>query len=300
MKTVIVFFDAPGYDDYPFNHEEYRVAYQELADLLWERNARFGIAREQNTYKGNNTFAGGWLFDGKTFIRTEEDIKADVIYDKGHFSPDADAVLMNNQEMNDICVDKFRSYELFPQHHPMTRIVRSKDELDQALSGKDSIVVAKPINQEEGKGVIIAPAPEVVGKVTSYPYMLQDFIDTSGGVPGIVDGMHDFRCIVINGTIVVSYVRTPPPGEMRANVSRGGKEIPVPVENVPAEARAIVKDVDAVFSRYGTRVYSVDMGRDANGTWKIIELNSRPGLSPMSMGKDYEVYLHTLADVLSS
>lgn len=302
MKTIAVFFDKPGYDDYPFNHEEYVVAYHELAPMIVKRGGRFVIVRSQASYKGNNVFSGYWLFNGTAFERHEEDIAVDVIYDKGHFVPDDAAKLSNDRELTDICTDKFRSYREFPALCPATHLVKNKEELLAILKAKDpkATIVAKPVDLEEGIGVMIATPDVIASSVEKFPYLLQDFIDTSGGIPGIVDGIHDMRMIVIDGEIVVSYVRTPPPGKMAANVSLGGQEIEVPLETLPGDAKKVVATVEEKFSQYVPRAYSVDVGLDADGTWKIIELNAKTGLSPISKGKNYEHYLNRLADVLAS
>lgn len=302
MKTIAVFFDKPGYDDYPFDHQEYVEAYHDLAPMIVQRGARFAIVRDQKTYKGNNVFSGYWMFENGTFVRHDEDLEVDVIYDKGHFVPDASARMSNDRELTDICTDKYRTAREFPELNPKTFLARSKDELIQALANipVDSYVVAKPVNLEEGIGVMIAPPAEIAESVTQFPYLLQEFIDTSEGIPGIVDGMHDLRMIVVEGEIVVSYIRTPPPGKMTANVSQGGREIEVFPELLPAGAKKIVEDVEKKFSRYANRTYSVDVGRHKDGTWKIIELNAKTGLSPVSKGKHYARFLNRLADVLSS
>jgi glutathione synthase/RimK-type ligase-like ATP-grasp enzyme len=301
MKTVIVFFDAPGFDDYPFMVEEYRTAYHEIGKRFADRSAAFWIVRSQDTYQGDNVFSGGWRFDGSAFIRVNTPVRADVIYDKGHFKADASARLLNSIELDEICTDKWKTYELFSEHCPKTFLVRSAGELENALAQiPSSLVVAKPQGGEEGKGVLIDTAENIRLDVRSFPYLIQEFMDTSGGIPGIVEGPHDFRIIVINGEIGVSYIRTPPPGELRANVAQGGKEISVPRNKIPPEAVEIVKAVDAKLARFKPRVYSADMGRMKDGAWKIIELNSKPATSCSRLCTDYPEYQSMLVDALLS
>lgn len=50
------------------------------------------------------------------------------------------------------------------------------------------------------------------------------------------------------------------------------------LEDIPASAREICAKIDAKVSQYPHRIYSVDIALDHDGTWKIIELNSQPGL----------------------
>lgn len=300
MKTIAVFFDAPGYSDYPFNDQYYVDAYHEIATRMQKKGGKLIIVRDQKTYKGNNVFAGSWDFDGKTFVRNDAAVTVDLIYDKGHFVPDASARMSNDRAMDEICVDKFKTFEMFPEASPLTLFVSNKEEFDAALKKFTDMVVAKPVNLEGGYGVFIGPVSEVAAKVTTFPYILQEFMDTSGGIPGLVEGMHDFRMVGVDGTIVASYIRTPPPGKMTANVSQGGKQVEVRPDAIPAEARALFDMVDARFNKYGRRVYSVDCARLRDGTWKIIELNSKPAVSPVSQGPNHEIYQERLSDALLS
>src|SRR6185436_9953431 len=141
---------------------------------------------------------------------------------------------------------------------------------------------------------------EIAQSIHSFPYLIQEFIDTSAGVPGIVEGIHDFRIVAVSGEPVVCYVRTPPPGKKLANVAQGGKEIHVTLDRIPQEALALFQQVDDALARFPKRVYSVDMGRNVDGRWMIIELNSKPGLTPKHWGPDNVRFMELLADTLLS
>lgn len=301
MKMVAVFFDKPGYNDYPFNEEEYVTAYHELGSILHERGATFAIVRGQDSYKGNNTFTHSWVFDGKTFKEENEEVVVDMIYNKGHFKADSAAKLLNDRELDRICTDKFATYQMFPSLFPQTLLVKNTRDLQKALKQISSdLVVAKPLDAEGGKGVIIDKPDVVLAKVQVFPYVIQQFIDSSAGIKHIVESHHDLRMIVIDGDIVLSYIRTPPEGSLRANVSKGGKEVEVPLEHVPHEALAIKKVVDEEFKRFNRRVYSIDCARHVTGDYLVIELNSKPGLSPARLGKYHKNWLERLSDALLS
>jgi hypothetical protein len=299
MKRIAVFFDALGFESYPFDKEEYRTAYHELAAMIAERGGQFCVVRGQDSFQGNGTFSGGWVFESGKFREEASPIHAHTIYNKGYFRSDATSRVLNDPAFDHLCTDKWETYRLFPSLSPLTRLVKDEAALKEAASAfGDKRIVAKPLDGEEGKGVMAGIASELMAKIVSFPYLLQEFIDTSGGVPGIVEGIHDLRIIGVRGEPMLSYVRTPPPGKLLANVALGGREIPVPLENVPADAMDLYASVDRELAQYPQRVYSVDMGRDRNGTWKIIELNSKPGLSPVRMGPQYERFLGKLADTL--
>jgi glutathione synthase/RimK-type ligase-like ATP-grasp enzyme len=300
VKRIAVYFDDPGFESYPFDKEEYRTAYHELGTCIVDRGAAFHIARGQDTFIGKGEFIRGWVFQNGIFVECGP-FKADVVYDKGYFKTDGSTQILNDRELDAMCTDKWKTAEAFPKASPKTFRANSVEDLRSAVTKiGGGMIVAKPIDGEEGEGVVIAPAHEIERSVHQYPYLVQEFIDTSDGIPGLVDGMHDLRIVSVAGQPMLCYIRTPPKGEFRANVSRGGSEIEVPINTIPEEALRIFRMVDASFSRFSNRVYSVDMGRDRDGSWKIIELNSKPGLKPSRFGPEYAHFLERLADTLIS
>ena len=301
METVAVFFSDPGFYDNPFDEEEYQIAYRQIAECIRDRGGRFAIVRGQETYRGGNTFEGGWIFEDGAFKRTEGLVHPAVIFNRGSFRGDAQAMTVNEPVFDDLCTDKWKSYEEFPQLFPATAVVHTPAEAAAFLQSiPTAMAVAKPIDEEEGRGVFILPKKDILAKIPTYPYLLQEFIDTSKGIPGITDTVHDFRIISIRGEFIVAYVRTAQPGSLLANVALGANIQEVPREQVPKEAWGIFQTVDHAFKRFPDRLYSVDTGRDASGVWKIIELNSKPGTSVMEQDPGARRYLNAIADLLLS
>lgn len=300
-KTIGVFFDDPREDGYPLDKEYYRTAYAELAETIASKGGELVVVRGQESYRGNNRFSHFWDLRDHTMKRHDEEIEVDLMYDKGHFVHDPHARLLNDPEMDEICVNKWKTYEMFTEHCPFTAIIQSQKELHDALEAiQTELVVAKPLDGEEGHGVFIEPASAITAKIQTFPYLLQEFIDTSGGIPGIVEGTHDLRIICIGSEIVLCFVRTPPPGKLLANVAQGGRKIEIQIQDIPKEALLLHSEVESVFSRFKRRVYSIDCGRSKDGTWKIIELNSKPGATCRSEGKTNVHFQESLADILLS
>lgn len=299
MPTIAVFFAQQGDYDYPLGREYYFIAYSELNEEIRSRGARLVFVRNQSTHLGGNSFSRYWHLENGKLIRVDEPITADIVYDKGHIKPDENTLLMNDPELDSICTDKSKTYEMLAKYSPVTVVVRSAEEVKSALDNiPGELIVAKPTDGAEGKGVSIVPKKDIPSVVTSFPFLLQEFLDTSKGIPGIVDGTHDFRMIVINGEVVLCFVRTPPDGSLLANVAQGGRKIEVPVPNIPTEPLAVLKDVEAALSRFPRRVYSIDLGRNVDGTWKIIELNSMPGMTQAAEGPYSKRFQEALADLL--
>ncbi len=300
--TIIgAFFDDPGQDDYPFNGPFYRNVYTELQQSLEARGATLLILRSQESYLGKNRFKNAWRFEGSDhdLIPVAGPVMVDVIWNKGHLKSAKGDCIVNDPALDDLCTDKWESYLLLKDIHPVTFLLKTVEDLPAALAGIEApIVVAKPLDLEGGSGVFIGPKAEVSAKITRFPYLLQAFVDTSGGIPGIVEGMHDFRIISLGGDVSLCNIRTPPPNEMTANVSRGGREFEVSPESIPKEALAIFNAVEEKLSRFKNRLYTADMGLDRDGQWKLFEINSKPGFSPKETGPNTAMFHEKLADFL--
>src|SRR3989338_5240774 len=125
MKHAAVFFDKPGFEDYPFtNKKEYRPAYHELAELVTRRGGTFSIVRSMETYQGGMTFSRGWTYEDGEFHEVTSPITPDLIYNKGRFRGDVGARVLNDPEFDHLCIDKWKTYLAFPRLSPPTVLVR--------------------------------------------------------------------------------------------------------------------------------------------------------------------------------
>lgn len=303
MKTIAAFFTQPGTDAYPLNEEYYRTAYRELAGLIRERGRRLVIVRSMDSYMGNGRFSRYWTIDLEkdAFYPVEEPINPDLIYNKGKFKADGPLPIINNPEMDWICLDKRSTYDRFPELCPLTKEVSSSQQADEVLKQfSTAMAVAKPIDGEEGRGVIIDKKELLAERIPSYPYLVQEFIDTSGGIPGISDGMHDLRMTMVDGVVSNCFIRVPAKGKLVSNLAQGGSKHEVPIDKLPKEAVALAQKVEEMFRSYGRCIYSVDMGRDVSGRWYIIELNSQPGVTCSREGPLSVNFQNRLADLLTS
>ena len=300
-KTIGVFFDDRNFDEYPFDVAEYRTFYHDLAKSIHGRGGRLFIVRDASTYEGDNVFRGGWEFDGEEFIRSEKELRFELLYNKGHVRPERGDHVINRFDFDDLCTDKWRTYEFFSDLHPKSVHVGSADDVADALNELSTdMIVAKPVAGERGRGVLVLPKAKLPGCITEYPSILQEFIDTSGGIPGLAPGSHDFRILSAAGDIIASYIRTPPEQSLIANVAQGGTEITVPIDAIPAGALEVFEIVDTRLEGFTERLYSLDLGLDTDGTWRIIELNAKPGPPSPAAGIHYGHFLTKLVDFLLS
>jgi glutathione synthase/RimK-type ligase-like ATP-grasp enzyme len=303
-RRVAVFFDAPEFDDYPFDQSEFRLAYEQFGALITDAGGECGIVRSTATYRGKGAFDKAWIFDGDAFRLQDKPWEADVLYNKcrGSTFVPADIRMVNPPEFERLCTDKWETYMRFPDFFPETLLVQNKHELAWAAGHLDGdLIVAKPLDGEGGKGIAIASKEDILALSLAFPLLLQQFLDTGGGIPGIAEGMHDLRIFAIRGEPLRCYIRQPKKGSYLANFQQGGSLFEIPVASVPADAMKLFHTVDAALSSFPDRVYAVDMGRNPAGRWQLIELNSKPGLDPVApIYPTAELFMRRLVDVLFS
>ncbi|MCP4522955.1 MAG: ATP-grasp domain-containing protein [Candidatus Gracilibacteria bacterium] len=295
MKKVAVFFKQEGIMDYPFTKDEYLESYKELDLEIKNLGAEFYIVRDNTTYLGNGVFSNSWKFIDNQVVETGE-IKIDVIYDKGEFLSDDSLPVLNSKFVNDVCTDKYKTYQMFKEFCPETILVNNEEEFENALlvlAGDKKVI--KPLDGEEGNGVFIGDHEYLKSCQYGFAMLVQEFLDTSAGIPGIYVGIHDLRLVYINGEIIFSFYRTPPEGELLANISQGGGVGLIDVNNLPNAVLEISNIVKANFE--GDYCFGIDIGF-VDGTPKIIELNSRVGLQASSRGDVFVKFKKRIAELL--
>ncbi len=298
-KTIGLFTNHQNINEYFAKKPEYHQAYGELSEEISRQGGVMYLVGPQNNYMGNGDFS-----DSKQFVNQKvEDsgaVKIDVLFDKSSFQSDQTIPVFNTAFINEICTDKWMTYQTFPQFCPDTFKISSLEEWRTALPQIETdIIVIKPIDGGEGKGVIVSSKSDVSETSLQFPLLLQEFLDSSQGVPGIVDGIHDFRIAIVNGEIIYCYFRTPPSGSYIANVSQGGRFEVVPVQKIPEDALDVVASIEKFMSQSPNRFYGVDLAFTPKGV-KIIEMNSMLGLLPNKDGEEFKKLKQRLASILLS
>lgn len=298
MLSFGVFFSSPEPYDAPLSKDEYWRAYSELAQEAENAGHQLFFVRSQDTYLGNGWFSQSWLIrEGKMVPQGK--VHLDALYNKGRFQDDGTIPIFNNAELAQVCSDKWTMYQLFSEYCPKTMLVTEQQDLPMALAEcSTDLMVFKPQTGAEGAGVVI-DSPETLLQMQStltFPAIVQEFLDTSGGVPGIMTGTHDLRLALFDGEILYSYLRTPPEGGLLANVAQGGRFLMIDPDNFPDDALRVAKKIDQKFAQFVHRFYSIDFGYTPLGL-KIIEMNSELGLLPNS---DAPVFLELKRRIIAA
>lgn len=265
----------------PFVDFEYNISYALFSDI----GKKFGVKVIFAFYSDycNGFVKKYWFFD-KKWLKSKNKIKPILFYDKSPITKKGvllkkklskQNVLFNSFELEMFCKDKYVQFKQFPDLFPKTFLVKNKKDIQLVLKKINSEkVIIKPRFGLGSEGIKIFSKKEKIPDISlAKDFVLQEFVDTSKGIPGTkINTTHDFRCIVINGSVAFSFVRMPKKGFI-ASIHRGAK---VSYLNVPKNVFPIIKKVDSFVKKFGNRIYSIDMFFSNNKIF-IIELNSKPG-----------------------
>lgn len=261
-------------------------------------------------------FKYAWIYKGAASgWKRVENIKPDLIYDKTragmklYYKKSLIAEhypFINDPRFTQMLDDKFVTSHLFQEWSKECFVVRNSSEFQHALhSIKTELVVIKPITESGGKGVSIISKKEAKKFKLTREHLIQEFIDSSHGVPGISGGTHDLRLVFINKKIVYCYTREPGIGSLLANLALGGKLKIVPKKLIPSSVTPIIERAHQIFRSFEPRVYTIDIMFDENRRPWVVELNSMPGLyftpeEKTSMMKMYQALINMFKDKFRS
>jgi glutathione synthase/RimK-type ligase-like ATP-grasp enzyme len=249
-------------------------------------------------------FSKSWKFiQAGEFEEINELVKFDLIFnrdDKNTIPEIRDALVINHPDLDKLCVDKLATQKAFPDLSPFTAEINSYEEVTENIPKiKSSKIVLKKNFATEGRGIFIIEKEELKPELYDdwSNILLQEFIDNSVGIPGIVNGLHDIRICIINGNIINSFVRQPKEGSFLANIAQGGSGKSINFDEIPGELINLALKLDRQLEKYKPRIYAADFLNSPNG-YRLMELNSRPAVQHPSWSKSYEIFNNALIEML--
>jgi glutathione synthase/RimK-type ligase-like ATP-grasp enzyme len=256
----------------------------------------------RKTYQGNGNFDGAWRFNNGEFEKVKKMLKIDLVFDwVGNllFPPkEAGLRVVNNREFKELACNKWAAYRILKDYMPKTYWVGEFKNVHGLMDRitTDNIVL-KPYDGLRGKDIFIGPKAKLKDFKpvrADAKYILQEFVDTSNGIPGLTRGRHDLRIVVINGEVVWCHIRVPAEGSLLANAARGGNLTEVDYSRVPESVKKVVKKISKDFcKKYDNPVFSLDFGMNPNSRPLIFEINDQIGFPRWEM-KNRDTFLNAL------
>lgn len=286
-KKIVMYFRKRPLSHDPFESFGIKKSiYHEFFRRGVSSNFDMFIASGERNYEHPLQFKNTFIYTSDHFEPYSEKISADAIFDRsgGTFFPPKEIgkKTLNCIEFKCLCNDKNSMKEFLGDLMPKSEKIHNQKELFSHIGtyGNSPLVVLKPSCGMQGKDIII-DSPKNIEQIklkSETEYTLQEFIDTSSGIPEITPSHHDFRIVIVNGEIVLSHVRTPRDGSLLANVAQGGSIQEVSVKDIPSFIQEAVWKVQSVIDKkYDFPLYSIDFGIQNKTTPFIFELNDQIG-----------------------
>jgi len=190
---------------------------------------------------------------------------------------------LNNARAIGASRDKLLAHQLLAAHRlnmPNTAFAKSSQDTKGIIDLVGGApVVVKLLESTQGKGVVLAENRKAATALVDAfrgldaHFLIQEFVKEAAG--------SDLRCLVVDGKVVGSMIRTAQPGEFRSNIHQGGSAKKVRLTK--EERKSAIKAARIL----KLNVAGVDILRSHSGP-KILEVNSSPGLKGIekATGKD--------------
>ena len=301
-RSLAIYCQTLKPNDDPFSSDYYWQAYQDFMLALKSRGTEVFLVTGSDNYLGDGMFREAFKINEKTELENltrVENIKVNAVFNRAGFMSE-DVTVVSSPYIQRIGTDKIEMYKNFARHQPFSIVCENKDQLVTAINeiAGNRIVVKEPVSYG-GHHVFIGTKEDALSQENNnYPLLVQEFLDTSMGVPGFAPGVHDIRLSMCGGELIGCYIRQAKEGSLHSNVAQGGKMLFMDINEAPQEAVIIAKDVDKLFNNL-PRYYSVDLVNTPKG-WKLLEINTLLALIPVTDGPEAIKTLERLADYFAA
>lgn len=290
MKTVLILFDPEDWNNkMHMGNREYLFSYENLYTQARKRAIQF--CRASIAWYDPNTamFRYAWTYvNGEWTVLY--DVTPDLIFDKiptDKTQPLLSQIeiiqknfrIVNDPQFSSFIDNKLYTHLLFPQYTKKSHLVSSaaeRDVLIPAMTGE--YVVLKPVYGSQGKGVHIVKKEQAYDIEITGLTLLEEFIDSEKGIPGITNERHDLRLLFANDHLLYTYIRTPEKGSFLANIAQGGTKHLISPDLLPQSVHMLAQNVLDAFSVFPKKLFSLDIMFDENQRPWIVELGSKPGM----------------------
>jgi len=300
MKNVVLIRgDEFLLKKYPVNRKRSK-AYKQFFKMGADRGMK--MVWSSTKYFNGSHFTKYFCLDGTKWKMYKKPLKAHFILDKSYATTDiikkqqmaVQVPYLDPIQMQLLVNDKFLTEAAFPGLIHPGIIVRTQDELKEGLKKiKTREVVVKPLASSGGRDIAILSKSKMAKFKIKDTMLLQEFIDSSKGVPGLYKGIHDFRLLFLSNKLIHAYIRTCAPNSKMCNVTLGAGRVIVPLNKVPTKMLKIAKEFQKRFAQFHNSFYSIDFIYRNGVTPIVIEINIKPGLVGGNGKEDHHKILYT-------
>lgn len=298
MKLPVVFFlRNPSISETLLKEDSARASYVRLAELAEKRGIDLRFVLGEESYV-DRSFISSWKYVDGQYIHIQEKFAAQMIYAKNLTRIFDQDQRVNNEYIENVCTDKVLTAQLFPDLFKKTLEIDA-NSLAQLDSLSTSLVVLKPRFGANGENVRVLPKSDITKDLLAGDtYIIQEFIDSSKGIPNLISQRHEMRIYMCNGKILAAYLRLPVSDSYLANIAQGAQALQIENDQIPDSFISVTKQIDEKFSEFTPRSYVVDIMYEDGRPW-VIELNNSPGLPDVLVQPLTDIYLNSFLDLLS-
>ncbi len=290
IKACVLIGLGCGRRNHPFvKGSIYEGAYRVLSQQAEEQGVQFYRCKNKSFSFTTGRFSSGWTLRNNKWVRVKN-IKPDVLLDKSTAIYRSEtfrhkvrmstyAPIVNSLDFTMLFGSKMFTYTIFSKFMKKSIRVTNASELrDAAKQLKTNRIVVKPVYGSSGKDISIVTKDKIRTVQINRPMIAQEFIDSSKGIKGLTDTVHDLRLVFESDSFIYSYIRTPVKGSLLANVAQGGSMKIVTKKEMPKKVWDIIKEVHASLRPYFPGIYTIDLMFDKQQQPWIVELNTMPGI----------------------
>ncbi len=301
-------------------HYAYNKSYQYLLQKCQNTNLKAAFCTSDDIV-GPGLFSSYWTYRNK-WIRHQHPAQSRLLFDKftptnltqtNQFellTSCKSIYTFNNRKLTQLFQNKLNTYLFFKEFsiptveisHPSKKhIAEAKTKLDNLIQKhKHKIDFKHGYISKDTKGVggfkiykVNFDKPGIENLIKQYKidknnkellsYVLQPFIDCRHHLKKTEHkGLIDFRLILVNKTIVQTYIRIAQKGNFKCNEHQGGNLIYLPLNIIPQDILTMTKKITNQLHQeinIENSIYALDFIRsNHNGNLYFIEGNNNPGL----------------------
>ncbi|MEI7621564.1 MAG: YheC/YheD family protein [Candidatus Moraniibacteriota bacterium] len=298
MKNIIIMYAGDDWKkEIPITNEGTRLAIQDW--MKRAENVKIGLYRASIKWYDleRNVFKKAWVFRDGVWQKIENEISADLIYDKVLSKYDYSlldfklkiaqkTLLFNSPLFRATFNNKLSQYVMFGQFMPLSQIASNELELKLAIKkSPGEKIVIKPLYGCGGFGIFIGEKKEALGKEFNYPVLLQEFILSEKGIPGISRQAEtsDLRLVYQGGELVYALSRIAAKGSLFTNLHQGATGKMITKDLIPTSLKKIVEKINHKIAVFPNMQYSLDFIFDNDGKPYFVEMNTTPGIDLVTL-----------------